>query len=113
MPGRSQRAHPAQSAGWTATADKLRGLMFDLTDEQRAIQRLAREFAEGEVKPIAEEIDRDHRFPSAAGEKAVDLGLMGIPYDEQYGGGGADNLSSALAIEELTRGDSSVAITVA
>src|SRR3954453_14359931 len=87
--------------------------MFDLTDEQRAIQRLAREFAEGEVKPIAEEIDREHRFPYEVIEKAGELGLMGIPYEQEYGGGGADNLSYALAIEELTRVDSSVAITVA
>src|SRR3954467_15035575 len=87
--------------------------MFDLTDEQTAIQRLARDFAEGEVKPIAEEIDRDHRFPYEVVEKAGELGLMGIPYDEQYGGGGADNLAYALAIEELARVDSSVAITVA
>src|SRR3954462_1163539 len=87
--------------------------MFDLTDEQRAIQSLAREFAHGEVKPIAEEIDREHRFPYEVIQKAGELGLMGIPYEEEYGGGGADNLSYAIAIEELTRGDSSVAITVA
>src|SRR5215212_8006248 len=87
--------------------------MFDLTDEQAAIQRLARDFAEGEVKPIAEEIDRDHRFPYEVIEKAAGLGLMGIPYEEEYGGGGADNLAYALAIEELTRVDSSVGITVA
>jgi alkylation response protein AidB-like acyl-CoA dehydrogenase len=87
--------------------------MFDLTDEQRAIQRLARDFAEGEVKPIAEEIDREHRFPYEVIEKAAELGLMGIPYDEEYGGGGADNLSYTLAIEELARVDSSVGITVA
>src|SRR3954465_12645332 len=85
--------------------------MFDLTDEQRAIQRLARDFAEGEVKPIAEEIDREHRFPYEVIEKAAELGLMGIPYEEEYGGGGADNLSYALAIEELTRGGSSGAST--
>jgi alkylation response protein AidB-like acyl-CoA dehydrogenase len=87
--------------------------MFDLTDEQRAIQRLARDFAEGEVKPIAEELDREHRFPYEVIATAAELGLMGIPYSEEYGGGGADNLSYALAIEELTRVDSSVAITVA
>src|SRR3954453_10091038 len=87
--------------------------MFDLTDEQRAIQRLARDFAEGEVKPIAEEIDRDHRFPYEVVQKAAEIGLMGIPYDEKYGGGGADNLAYALAIEELARGDSAVGITVA
>src|SRR5215213_1618309 len=87
--------------------------MFDLTDEQREIQRLARDFADGEVRPIAEEIDREKRFPYEVIAKAGELGLMGIPYSEEYGGGGADNLAYALAIEELTRVDSSVGITVA
>jgi short-chain 2-methylacyl-CoA dehydrogenase len=86
---------------------------FDLTDEQREIQRLVRDFAEGEVKPVAEELDREKRFPYEIVAKLGELGLMGIPYPEEYGGGGADNLSYALAIEELTRADSSVAITVA
>ncbi len=86
---------------------------FELTDEQQAIQRLARDFAEGEVKPVAEELDREKRFPYEIVAKLGELGLMGIPYPEEYGGGGADNLSYALAIEELTRVDSSVAITVA
>jgi short-chain 2-methylacyl-CoA dehydrogenase len=86
---------------------------LDLTDEQRDIQRLVRDFAEGEVKPVAEELDREKRFPYEIVEKLGQLGLMGIPYPEEYGGGGADNLSYALAIEELTRADSSVAITVA
>jgi short-chain 2-methylacyl-CoA dehydrogenase len=86
---------------------------LDLTDEQREIQRLVRDFAEGEVKPVAEELDREKRFPYEIVEKLGQLGLMGIPYPEEYGGGGADNLSYALAIEELTRADSSVAITVA
>src|SRR5881396_50643 len=87
--------------------------MFDLTDEQRAIQRLARDFADGEVRPIAEEIDRDKRFPLEVIQKAGELGLMGIPYPEEYGGGGAGNLAYALAVEEITRIDSSVAITLA
>ena len=86
---------------------------FDLTDEQEAIRRLVRDFAEGEVRPVAEELDRDKRFPYEIVAKLGQLGLMGIPYPEEYGGGGADNLSYALAIEELTRVDSSVAITVA
>jgi short/branched chain acyl-CoA dehydrogenase len=86
---------------------------FDLTDEQEAIRRLARDFAEGEVRPVAEELDREKRFPYEIVAKLGELGLMGIPYPEEYGGGGADNLSYALAIEELTRVDSSVAITVA
>jgi alkylation response protein AidB-like acyl-CoA dehydrogenase len=87
--------------------------MFELTDEQKAIQRLARDFADGEVRPVAEELDREHRFPYEPIAKAAELGLMGIPYSEEYGGGGADHLSYALAIEELARVDSSVAITVA
>ena len=86
---------------------------FDLTDEQEAIRRLVREFAEGEVRPVAEELDREKRFPYEIVEQLGKLGLMGIPYPEEYGGGGADNLSYALAIEELARVDSSVAITVA
>ena len=86
---------------------------FDLTDEQGAIRRLVREFAEGEVRPVAEELDREKRFPYEIVDQLGKLGLMGIPYPEEYGGGGADNLSYALAIEELARVDSSVAITVA
>jgi short-chain 2-methylacyl-CoA dehydrogenase len=87
--------------------------MFDLTHEQQEIQALARDFARNEVRPVAEELDREHRFPYEIIEKAAGLGLMGIPYAEEYGGGGADTLSYALAIEELARIDSSVGITVA
>src|SRR5688500_12526190 len=86
---------------------------LDLSDEQRDIQRLVRDFADGEVRPVAEELDRTKSFPYEIVAKLGKLGLMGIPYPEEYGGGGADNLSYALAIEELTRVDSSVAITVA
>jgi alkylation response protein AidB-like acyl-CoA dehydrogenase len=86
---------------------------FDLSHEQEAIRSLAREFAEGEVRPAAEELDRTKSFPYAIVAKLGELGLMGIPYPEQYGGGGADTLSYALVVEELTRVDSSVAITVA
>src|SRR3954467_7620057 len=88
-------------------------MVFDLTDEQRQIQQLARDFANKEVKPIAEELDRDHRFPYELVKQLGGLGLMGIPYAEEYGGGGAGNLAYAIAIEELARIDSSVAITVA
>jgi short-chain 2-methylacyl-CoA dehydrogenase len=86
---------------------------FDLTDEQRSIQQLVRDFAQNEVRPVAEELDREKRFPYELVEQMGKLGLMGIPYPEEYGGGGADNLSYAIAVEELTRVDSSVAITVA
>jgi short/branched chain acyl-CoA dehydrogenase len=86
---------------------------FDLTDEQQDIRRLVRDFADAEVRPVAEELDREKRFPYEIVAKLGGLGLMGIPYPEEYGGGGADNLSYAIAIEELGRVDSSVAITVA
>ena len=80
---------------------------FDLTDEQQDIRRLVRDFADAEVRPVAEELDREHRFPYEIVAKLGALGLMGIPYPEEYGGGGADNLSYAIAIEELGRVDSS------
>jgi short-chain 2-methylacyl-CoA dehydrogenase len=86
---------------------------FDLSDEQQAIRTLVRDFALGEVAPVAEELDRTKSFPYEIVRKLGDLGLMGIPFPEEYGGGGADNLSYALAIEELARIDSSVGITVA
>jgi len=63
---------------------------FDLTDEQREIQRLARDFAQNEVAPVAEELDREKQFPYEIVQKLADLGLMAIPYSEEYGGGGAD-----------------------
>ena len=86
---------------------------FDLSEEQEAIRTLVRDFALGEVAPVAEELDRTKSFPYEIVRKLGDLGLMGIPFPEEYGGGGADNLSYALAIEELARIDSSVGITVA
>jgi short/branched chain acyl-CoA dehydrogenase len=86
---------------------------FDLTDEQRSIQRLVRDFADQEVRPVAEELDREKRFPYEIVEKLGELGIMGIPYPEEYGGGAAGTLAYALAVEELARVDSSVGITVA
>ena len=86
---------------------------FDLTDEQKDIQRLVRDFAQNEVRPVAEELDREKRFPYEIVEKLGSLGLMGMPFPQEYGGGGTDNLSYAIAVEELTRVDSSVAITMA
>jgi alkylation response protein AidB-like acyl-CoA dehydrogenase len=88
-------------------------MQFDLTDDQKAIQRLARDFAQNEVKPVAEELDRTHSFPYEIVAKLADLGLMGMPFPEEYGGAGTDNLSYAIAVEELGRIDSSVAITMA
>jgi short-chain 2-methylacyl-CoA dehydrogenase len=86
---------------------------FDLTDEQRLLRDTVRDFANQEVKPVAEELDRTKTFPYELVAKMGELGLMGIPFPEQYGGGGADTLAYALAVEELTRIDSSVAITMA
>jgi short-chain 2-methylacyl-CoA dehydrogenase len=86
---------------------------FDLTDEQRLLRDTVREFARAEVAPVAEELDREKRFPYEIVAKMGDLGLMGIPFPEEYGGGGADTLAYALAVEELARVDSSVCITMA
>jgi short-chain 2-methylacyl-CoA dehydrogenase len=86
---------------------------FDLTDEQELVRRMVREFAERKVAPVAEELDRGHRFPYELVAELAELGLMGMPIPEEYGGGGSDTLSYAIAVEELTRIDSSVAITVA
>jgi short-chain 2-methylacyl-CoA dehydrogenase len=86
---------------------------FDLTTEQRLLRDTVREFARQEIAPVAEELDREKRFPYEIVEKLGKLGLMGIPFPAEYGGGGADTLAYALAIEELARVDSSVCITVA
>jgi alkylation response protein AidB-like acyl-CoA dehydrogenase len=86
---------------------------FDLSREQSLIQQTVRDFARAEIAPIAEDLDREKRFPYEIVAKLGELGLMGIPFPEEYGGGGADTLSYALAIEELARVDASVCITVA
>src|ERR671911_2887174 len=85
---------------------------FDLGDEHRLIQRTVRDFATQEVAPVAETLDREKRFPYELVAQMGELGWMGIPFPEEYGGAGADSLAYALAVEELTRVDSSVAITM-
>jgi short-chain 2-methylacyl-CoA dehydrogenase len=86
---------------------------FDLSDEQKLLRDTVREFALQEVKPVAEELDRTKAFPYEIVAKLGSLGLMGIPFPQEYGGGGADTLSYVLAVEELARIDSSVCITMA
>jgi short-chain 2-methylacyl-CoA dehydrogenase len=86
---------------------------YDLTEEQELVRQTVRDFAVSRVAPVAEELDREERFPYELVSELAELGLMGIPIPEEYGGAGADTVSYAIAIEELTRIDSSVAITVA
>jgi alkylation response protein AidB-like acyl-CoA dehydrogenase len=86
---------------------------FDLSDEQKLLRDTVRDFARQEVKPVAEELDRTKSFPYEIVAKLGGLGLMGIPFPQEYGGGGADTLSYVLAVEELARIDSSVCITMA
>jgi short-chain 2-methylacyl-CoA dehydrogenase len=86
---------------------------FDLTEEQELVRDTVRAFALERVAPAAEALDREGRFPYELVAELAELGLMGIPIPEEYGGGGGDTLSYAIAVEELTRVDSSLAITVA
>ncbi len=92
--------------------ENARAMDFDLSPDHELIRRTVREFAEGEVAPVAEELDRTKAFPYEIVEKLGKLNLMGIPFPQEYGGGGGDTLAYALAVEELTRVDSSVAITL-
>jgi short/branched chain acyl-CoA dehydrogenase len=86
---------------------------FDLTGEQELLRDTVHAFARDRVAPAAAELDLEARFPYDLVVEMAELGLMGIPVPEQYGGAGADTVAYAIAIEELTRVDSSVAITVA
>jgi len=86
---------------------------FELSDEQREIQALARDFAVAEIQPHAAQWDREHGFPRALLAKLGELGLMGVCVPEEHGGAGADFLSYILVLEELSRGDAGVGVTVA
>src|SRR6266699_3975191 len=79
-------------------------MQIELTEEQKMIQALARDFAEKEVRPIAEEIDREARFPRETVRRMGELGLMGIAVPEAWGGGGGDTVAYAVALEEVSRG---------
>jgi alkylation response protein AidB-like acyl-CoA dehydrogenase len=86
---------------------------FDLTQDQREIQALTREFARAEIDPHAAQWDREHHFPRELFGKLAELGLMGACVPEEYGGAGADFLSYVLVLEELSRADAGVGVTVA
>ena len=86
---------------------------FELTQEQQLVRDTVRKFAESRIAPVAAELDREHRFPYDLVAQLAELGLMGMTIPEEYGGAGADTVAYAVAVEELTRIDSSVAITVA
>src|SRR5688500_12895969 len=86
---------------------------FSLTDEQREIQALARELAQAEIEPNAAAWDREHHFPTELYPKLGELGLMGVCVPEELGGAGADFLSYILVLEELSRADAGVGVTVA
>ena len=86
---------------------------FDLDQEHELVRSTVRDFAQDRVAPVAEELDREGRFPYDLVAGMAELGLMGMTIPEEYGGGGADTLAYAIAVEELTRIDSSVAITMA
>jgi butyryl-CoA dehydrogenase len=88
-------------------------VQFELSTDQREIQALAREFAQAEIEPNASRWDREHGFPRELFAKLADLGLMGVCIPEEYGGAGADFLSYILVLEELSRADAGVGVTVA
>jgi alkylation response protein AidB-like acyl-CoA dehydrogenase len=99
-------------AGGVTPLDSL-DVDFELTPDQREIQALAREFARAEIEPHAAEWDREHRFPAELYPKLAELGLMGVCVPEEYGGAGADFVSYVLVLEELSRADAGVGVTVA
>ncbi|MEO8277742.1 MAG: acyl-CoA dehydrogenase family protein, partial [Thermoanaerobaculia bacterium] len=86
---------------------------FALTDEQKAIQQMAREFALAEVDPIVDEIDESQRFPMEVMRKAAELGFLGIIFPEEYGGAGLGYVEYVLVVTELSKVDPSVGISIA
>jgi alkylation response protein AidB-like acyl-CoA dehydrogenase len=88
-------------------------LGYDLSDQHEQLRETVRAFAEGRLAPVAEQLDREGRFPAELVQAAAELGLLGIPLPESAGGSGFDTVAYAIAIEELARVDSSFAITVA
>src|SRR4030043_1279376 len=85
---------------------------FHLTTEQQMIRDLCKNFVKNEIAPIAEERDQTGQFPYPVWKKMGDLGMIGIPFPEEYGGGGMDWLSMMIAIEEISRGDASLGVSL-
>ena len=85
-------------------------MLYQTTQEHEGLRAKVREFAEAEVKPIAFMLDQNNQFPHEAVKKMGKLGLMGLPYEKKYGGAGADALSYAIAVEELSRVDGGVGV---
>jgi hypothetical protein len=100
-------------ASTPAARDADTGPDFSLSDEQRAIQQVAREFAAKEIDPIVEEIDEAQRFPMEVIKKAGELGFLGVIFPEEYGGAGLGYVEYVLVVTELSRVDPSVGISVA
>ncbi|MCX7790669.1 MAG: acyl-CoA dehydrogenase [Chloroflexaceae bacterium] len=86
---------------------------FDLTREQELIRQTVREFAEKEIAPRARHVDETGEFPAETFAKMGKLGLMGLPFPEEYGGAGADTISAAIAVEEVARVCGSTALAYA
>ena len=80
-------------------------MLYQTTQEHEELRAKVREFAETEIKPIAFMLDKNNQFPTEAVQKMGELGLMGLPYETEYGGAGRDALSYAIAVEELSRVD--------
>src|SRR3712207_8448229 len=85
---------------------------LDPTDEQRRWRDLAHDFARGEIRPRAEQLDREQKFPYEIVDEMARLGLMGLTLPEEYGGSGGDFVAYNLALEEISRADTSVGITM-
>ena len=108
------RNHYGRRARWVTTVVRPydSAVHVELTEEQEALRKVVRDFAEGEIAPHAAEWDATHTFPVDTIRQMGELGLFGIPFPEEYGGGGADLTTLCVAIEELARVDQSVAITL-
>ena len=85
-------------------------MLYQTLQEHEELRAKVREFAETEVKPIAFMLDQNNQFPTEVVKKMGELGIMGLPYDKEYGGAGADALSYAIAVEELARVDGGVGV---